>query len=165
MLMKIYTINEVCNELKEKLSKGFALVCIGSDLRGDDRAALELCRMLTNLNTFKFKIILCEYGIENCIGEIIENKIKRIILIDAAIANNINPASIIKIDIDEIQEYIPYSTHTLPLPLLLRFLIEEFKDLEIAIIGIVVEKMDIELELSPSIKNLITSLANCITEG
>lgn len=163
--MKILTEDEFCLELKEKLVEGFALICIGSELRSDDRVAIDLCKSLkTSSNSKQFKILICEYGIENCIGDIIENNIKRMVLIDAAIINGLSPATIVLLNMNEIQEYIPYSTHTLPLPLLLKLLIEELKDVEIVIIGIVVNELDIGLELSPQIKNLISSLASCLSK-
>lgn len=158
--MRILTYEEACKMLREKLLKGFTAVCIGSELRSDDRVAIELCRRL-KINK-ALKILMCEYGLENCLGEIIENGIRKILLIDAAIAEGLNPTSIIELQIDEIQKYIPYSTHSLPLPLVLKFLVEELKELELTIIGIVVSKVDIGLEMSPSIENLISSLVNCI---
>ncbi len=160
--MKVLTRDEACYILKKKILEGFTVVCIGSELRSDDRAAIELCKELESSKLIK--TLICEYGIENCIGEILEDGIKKIVLIDAAIASGLDPASIIILNINEVQNYMPYSTHALPLPLLLKLIMEELKDVEIVIMGIVVSKLDIGLEMNPQIKNLISSLINCLFE-
>lgn len=160
--VKILSIGDACQILKMKLLEDFIFVCIGSELRGDDRAALEFCRRLKSVRPSK--IVLCEYGIENCIGELIESGARKIVILDAAIVKDLEPASIVLLNLDEVQDYTPFSTHTLPLPLLLRLLAEELKDVEMVVVGITVSKLDIDVEMSPQIENLVSTLASCVSE-
>ncbi|MCS7111707.1 MAG: hydrogenase maturation protease [Ignisphaera sp.] len=160
--MRVLSRDDACRVLKAKLVDNFTIVCVGSELRSDDMAALEFCRKLRGIKPFR--VIICEYGVENCIGEIVDNNIKKIVLMDAAIIGGLDPASIVVLDLNEVGDYMPLSTHTLPLPLLLKFIIEELKDVEIVIVGIVVNKLDIDTEMSPQVRNLISSLVDCLSK-
>ncbi len=130
--------------------KDYIVACIGSPLRGDDRIGL----LIYDLVGKDTRIIKCEYGLETCITDIVKAGAKGLIIIDAVkvVANNLKPGDIVIASIDEIHDsVVSVSTHNIPLKLTLEILKSESEIRDIVIIGIVVEKTDISLNITPKV--------------
>ncbi len=140
-------------------------MCIGTDLRSDDRAGLEVCRSLKDLYP-QLQTIICEYGIENCMHDIISLQGRSLILIDAVIVPALAPGTIVVINRDEIDTQIPLTTHTIPVSLILKLIENELGSLDVEVLGIVVQNLEIGLELSPEVKKgvemLIAAFTTCL---
>ena len=142
------------------------MVCIGTELRSDDRAGLEVCRKLSELHP-RLQTIVCEYGIENCMHDIIALQERSLIMIDAVIVPDLTPGTIVVVDRDEIDTQIPLTTHTIPVSLTLGLIENELGSLDVEVLGIVVQNLEIGLELSPEVKKgvevIVKAFTACLT--
>lgn len=160
--MKILKDSEVCSAIKNMVAKGYLFACIGTYLRSDDAAALELCRMLKELGLKN--IVFCEYGLENCIGEIVEMNIDKLVVIDAVITNNdIAPGTYIAFNENEIEDYFTLSTHSISIKKSIELLkkIAE-KPLDVEFIGIKISNIDIGTEISPEVSKSLSKTIECL---
>ncbi len=157
--------NEILDYVCNAVRRGYKVVCIGTDLRSDDRAGLEVCRSLSDLYP-QLQAIICEYGVENCMHDIISSRARSLVLIDAVIVPDLAPGTIVVIDRDEIDTQIPLTTHTIPVTLVLKLIENELGSLDVRVLGIVVKNLEIGLELSPEVKKgvekLIAAFTTCL---
>jgi len=162
--MKILTLEEACAFMKTLLESEYIFACIGTYIRSDDAAALELCNKL--IHRYSKSIILCEYGLENCIGSIVESNAKKILIIDSILTSNIPEGSIVLFSDSEIDETYTLSTHSIPITTsisILRNILET--DLHILFLGIVIKNIDIGFDTSPKVKNVIENITKCIMDS
>jgi hydrogenase maturation protease len=158
--MKIIGIEDTCKYIEDRIGSGFALVCIGTYIRSDDRVALEFCSKILEEISYA-NVVLCEYGLEMCLHEIIEKKISRMVIIDAVAIPTFVKALIL-LSLNEIRDYIPLSTHSIPLETILGYLKTFLKDLEIEILGIPVKNLEIGLDMSTEVQEIIDELTKCL---
>jgi len=153
----------ICSALRDP--EKWLIACIGTDLRSDDRAGLEVCRRLDSVR-IGVKTLVCEYGIENCFHSIVTANKNSIIIIDSAIVPNTEPGTVVAISEDEISDITPLTTHTIPLTLVLEILKKEISLLRIVILGITVKNLDIGLEMSPevekAVRDLVSAFMTCL---
>lgn len=156
--MEIVGIDSLCNLIEALLSQSYAIACIGTYLRSDDRAALELC---TRISDLKIPIVVCEYGLENCLHEIVERGLKRIAIFDAAKATEFfNGVAVLSVDeVDEMG--ISISTHMIPMKNLLEYLHSVLGDIEVVVVGIPAKNLEIGFDISPEVLKIIDALAQC----
>jgi len=133
-------------------------VFIGNELRGDDGAGPYIA---ANIRNNKIRFINACNGFENAIGDIIELKPKRIIVIDAAFFDG-RTGEVRIIDERELRDYKMVSTHTLPLNIFFDLIRNEIKDVEIIIIGICAKSIDVGEEICDEVKRTCDEIIDCL---
>jgi len=111
----------VLNEVKKNAihSNEIMVVCIGNPLRGDD-ALGPLVAELLQKEGFKDNVINAENTLESFIDEISSRKPKVIIFVDAVDAG-LHPGDLVFAEVEKtLKHMVSYSTHAIPLPLLLK---------------------------------------------
>ncbi len=154
---------ELLKFLVEKLNNKYIIACVGSPLRSDDRAGLEVCEQLAKKGVRDSRLIECEYGLETCLDRIIASKPRGIIMIDAGYAEGVPPGTIILSSIRNIKEpFALATTHNVPIRLLLKLLEKETPAKDFYVVAIIAEKLDIGMELSDSVKKAVAELVTAI---
>jgi len=161
--MKVY--DPCSKDLKDLLEKllcheNYLIVCIGSWLRMDDRAGLEVC----NLIGLPTKSVVCEYGLENCLGELIDSKANNILLIDAVISDSSIPGSIIYTDISEVSNGFLATTHNIPVNTIIKYLRTFGIASNVKVLGIRVKSLDFGDTITPEVSRSIVCLSSMIKE-
>lgn len=129
--------------------RGYVTVCTGSPLRKDDRIGLIVCEELISKG---YDVVLCEYGLENCVTAITEKKPRGLLIIDAVLLRNDPPGTIVLASEDEILEKISLATtHNIPVSLTLRVLREKLSIGKAYVLGINVEDLGFGLEVSDKV--------------
>jgi len=157
---RISEIDKLVSELRNLVSSyGKVLIaCVGTELRRDDRAALELCRELESEGVEE--AVQCPHGLENCLHVIEEARPRLLIVADAALlsANH----DYVLADPSEVLDSLPLSTHSMPLDLV----IEVTKMLSgverVIVLGIRVEDVGIGLEMSKGARERVEALARAL---
>lgn len=161
-MIQSLTITEACQYIKRLLSMNYSLLCIGTYLRSDDAACLELCDKLQATGIYN-NIVKCEFGLENCFDEVLQHKRDSVIICDAIISHTLKPGTIAKFDLKDIDEGIEVlTTHTIPLTYSINILIKMGSVKNIELIGIVAQDLSIGMQLSEAIKNTVEQLYNCL---
>lgn len=158
--MRFMSIEEACRYLDNSIRNNATLVCIGTYIRSDDRAALELCTKIIEKHG-DADVILCEYGLEMCVDIIIEKRKNKIVILDAVITP-MHTNSIALLSLNEVADTLPLSTHTIPLETTLGYLKTFLGDLEVEILGIPVKNLEIGFEMSSEVRELIDKLVQCL---
>lgn len=124
MITKILTsIKELTNFLADFLcSDDSGIACVGTELRRDDFVGLSVCEALSDVGGLRKKIIKCPYGLENCLEEIIDRKIRRLLVIDAALPPNDLGALVFLSEIDNVSASFIATTHNIPVPIVINYL-------------------------------------------
>jgi len=142
----------------------FLIIGTGSPLREDDQAGLIACDELLKNDVFCLK---CEYGVENCFGEIDRFKPRFLIIIDTALFENGKPGDVIVTSEESISEVkLALSTHGIPVTLLIELMKKMWKLEKLYVIGIYPKSVDVglevSLEVSSSIERLVEEIKKCI---
>ncbi len=164
-ILKLYKLSEVkdlVEDVKELFKFKPLIACVGTELRGDDRAGLEVCRALRKAG-FSGTVIECEYGLENCLHVIEDLKPKHILVVDAAILPS--EADFVLASPNEVETFVSLSTHSIPLDLITKILKDVMGVESIFILGIAAENLDISLELSDVVVKRIEVLTKAIVEA
>ncbi len=149
--LRFFTIDDV-SELAKIVARLLRedrsiLVCIGTELRGDDRAGLELCRELRESSQAdESKLVECPFGLEMCIDAISEKKPKVIIVVDAAILPR--GSDYVIASPSDVQNFVPLSTHSIPISSIAKFLEREMGVERIVVVGIAAEALEFSMQLS-----------------
>ncbi len=147
---------EVCRYVKE----GYLITCIGSPLRQDDRAGLELCRELVKRG---LSAVVCEYGLENCIGELVNSNARRVAIVDAVVVPNAHPGDIVVInDLSELSSEFLVTTHNVPVAAVIKILQSHGAALETVILGIQAKNVSLGLKISPEVMRAVSYMAQLI---
>lgn len=162
---KQYFVYKPCDQaLLEKLReilcrKHTVIACVGTELRGDDKAGIILYNMVKNsLNN----IVLCEYGVENCLAELEEKKPENLVVIDGVVADT-QPGTIIIASLEDLDESFLTTTHNIPLSLSIKFLRSKGLAKNVVIIGVRILSLDIGGEVSPVVEKTTRELASKIS--
>ncbi|HHT86589.1 MAG TPA: hydrogenase maturation peptidase HycI [Clostridiales bacterium] len=147
--------------LKEKIKQAerIAIMGIGSELRSDDAAGMRLINELNCLGLSNCDNVRLLYGStapENFTGEIKAFSPNLLILVDAA-SMGLQAGAIKIIESDEIMG-VTFSTHMLPLPIVLNYLKQE-ASFETVLIGIQPKSTDFGIEISEEVTNSVSELA------
>ncbi|MCD6563311.1 MAG: hydrogenase maturation protease [Thermoproteales archaeon] len=117
-------------------SKKTLFVCMGNLLRGDDGIGSYICHKILEIKQCDNILIVGSY-LENALGKIIEKRPKNIIFIDAVHTDSEEGTIIFKkINNDDFAKNYPLTTHSIPFPLLLKFIKNELRDVEFYLLGI-----------------------------
>lgn len=151
--------------LKKLLCKRkYAIACIGSELRGDDRIGLIIGRELSKRNVQS--VLICEYGLENCINEIKDMNIDTLLIIDAVLVNSVEPGKIVFVDEAHLVENYMITTHNIPISLTLKLLKLYNKNLEnIIIIGIRVKNLEIGFDVTDEVLCAAKALVDALIKA
>ena len=152
--------------LKENLSdaKGIAVLGVGSELKGDDRAGMLVVERLKKKYSGQDPVppIKLFYGAtapENLTGEIIKFRPTHIIIIDSADVSA-EPGTIEVIPPEQVGG-ISFSTHMMPLKILIDYICQSIK-CKVMIIGIQPKTLEYNVPLSPSVRASVAQVASAI---
>lgn len=151
--------------LMEKISSGrrTAVLGVGSVLRSDDGAGMYFVEKLSGLiERENLLLIGGSTAPENFTGVIREFKPAVLFIVDAA-HMGLTPGEIHVLDPDEITG-MSFSTHMLPLPLMLNYLAMEL-DCEVVCIGIQPASTEQGLEMCAEVTAAATDLAELFFEA
>ena len=151
--------------IKENVTAGkkIAIMGVGSVLRSDDGAGMYLIEKLSELEKSENLLLIAgSTAPENFTGVIKEFAPDKLFIVDAA-HMELPVGEIRVLDTDDISG-LSFSTHMLPMPVMLRFLKLE-SDCEVICIGIQPESTGIGVELCDKVKTATESLAKLFTEA
>jgi hydrogenase 3 maturation protease len=152
-------MNNLIQELKDRIKGRVVLVCIGNRLKGDDGAAIVLGEALEG--KIQAEIIVCGEVPENFTGKIKEKNPDTIVLIDAADMKS-EPGSVSIIPFEKLLEMKIYTTHNIPLKVLADYLHAE-TEAEIFLIGIQPEYKTSGQKLSRKVRITVDRLIEILT--
>ena len=162
-MAKIFTnINSELTKILNRLicREGYKIACIGTELRSDDAIGILICNKLSELG---IDVIRCDYGIENCIDDLVRRNVDKLILIDAVLCNA-SPGSYVLMSIDELTNDISLTTHTISPKLVINYLRKYFNLCrDVIILGIRVKNLNIGTEISKEVLRSSLDLINLIS--
>jgi len=149
--------------LKKKLkdAKKIAVLGIGSELRGDDVAGLLVAEELKKNKNLKLKVFFGSTAPENLTGEIIKYKPTHIVIVDSTDMGQ-KAGSIMLISPEEVGG-ISFSSHMLPVKMMVDYLLESLK-CEIIIIGIQPKILMFGETISKEVKKSTKQISDAIRQ-
>jgi len=137
---------------------------VGSELRADDAAGMMVAQNLEKVSDkinkkVKFKVLLGHTAPENFTGEIKRTQPSHLLIIDTADIGG-KPGDVKMLSTDEIAG-ISFSTHKLPLKVMVKFLLQEIK-CDIKIIGIQPKTLEFGGSVSSEVKQAVKSITDSI---
>jgi hydrogenase 3 maturation protease len=154
--------------LKKNLkgAKKIAVLGVGSVLRSDDAAGFLVAEELKKIRNSKLKVFLGSTAPENLTGEIIKYKPTHIMIVDSVDMDQ-KPGSILLID-PQVVEGVSFSTHMLPVKMIVDYFLESLK-CEIIIIGIQPKSLEfgeiVSEEVKKSTKQIADATRQILQEG
>jgi len=155
--------------LKEKIaelvcSDSVLIACIGTELRNDDRAGLEVCRGLKRLGLENHaRVIECEFGLETCVDKVAEERPKRLVVVDAVLTTEGSEAGgVIIAKLEDVVEGFLATTHNVPLSMMVKYLRALGCCEEVYVLGVVAKNLDFGEELSPEVMKGVEKLVNAL---
>ena len=148
-------------ELKEKLkgSQKVVVLGIGSELRGDDSAGILVAKKLEKENLSGIIVLIGGTAPENLTGELKRLQPSHLIIVDAADMKEA-PGTIRLVDPEEVGGF-SFSTHSLPIKVLINYLQEHFH-FQVLLIGIQPKNISFGNPLSPEIEDAAETAAQMI---
>ncbi|MFX1297150.1 MAG: hydrogenase maturation protease [Promethearchaeota archaeon] len=135
------------NELYEKLltkltnAKKIVFMGIGEEKLSDDAVGVYIISELLEYSNEKVLFINAATDPMDRIDEIIEFNPTHLILLDTCTLNE-PPGTVTILERDNIQEYVPISTHTIPIHIVIDIIIEKLPSLIVFMIGFVPESLN-----------------------
>lgn len=159
-------MNELCTYIKQKTAKGqkIAIMGIGSVLRSDDGAGMYCIGILQSKleNYDNLLLIQASTAPENFTGVIKSFEPNRLFIVDAA-HMGLSPGKIRIINMADITG-VSFSTHMLPLPVMLKYL-ELETACEIICIGIEPKSTEQGFEICDEVRKGAETLAEIFAES
>ena len=153
--------------VKDLVCGDYYLICVGTRLRSDDAAGLRLCELLLSRGFPEGRIIMCEFGLENCTPIIEELSVRKALLIVAALISGQGgetPNYFIA-SLSSINDSITFvTTHSIPINLVVELLRREGLFDDVWVLGIVARDLSLGEELSPEVRETLNYLADLIIE-
>ncbi len=160
------------SDLKEKITEllcndSVLIACVGTELRNDDRAGLEVCRKLRGLGIrSQAHMIECGFGLETCVDRIAEEQPKRLVVVDAVLTTEGSEAGeVIIAKLEDVVEGFLATTHNVPLSMMVKYLRALGCCEEVYVLGIVAKNLDFGEELSPEVRRGIEKLVKVLAEA
>ena len=160
MLLTLLSTVPVLKDLLAK-SRKTVLLGAGSDLRADDAAGLLVCREVEKKlpqDQDKLTVIAGETAPENFTGVIVRLKPDLVVLVDTVDAGR-QPGTVTLYDPEDLDETNMFSTHKLPLKVLIRYLQLSLPVCRIAVLGIEPETLDFGKPVSAGVKKATLEIA------
>jgi hydrogenase 3 maturation protease len=146
-----------------KDTKRLVILGVGAELKADDALGIiiagKLKKKLDNKKFENLKIYIGNTAPENFTGEIKNFKPDHLLVIDACDLNQ-EPGCVMLIDPDVING-ISFSTHMLPLKIMLEYLKKEI-EFKISIFGVQVSNLDYDGKISSAIKKTINEVTSVL---
>ncbi|MBN1802984.1 MAG: hydrogenase maturation protease [Candidatus Lokiarchaeota archaeon] len=135
-------------KLETKGATKVAFVGIGEEKMTDDAVGLYIITQLLNNKSNKFFFMNAGVDLMARVDEIIDFNPSHLILIDTCTYNS-PPGTVVILKRSNMHEYIPISSHTIPVHIVLDLIVEKLPTIKTFMIGIVPESLDgfVELEL------------------
>jgi hydrogenase maturation protease HycI len=151
--------------LRERLgeARSVALLAVGSDLRKDDAAGLLVGRALDADPVPRLTVVEGSTAPESVTGVIRTLGPSHLLVVDAAEFGE-TPGSIALIDAEDVAG-TSFSTHMLPLAIVLRYLVEACPGLEVLVLGIEPTDATFGFEQSPPVLAAVDVAATAIREA
>ena len=156
------------NLLKKSLKAKFkneervALLGVGSELRADDAAGMLVAKKLKEKcgnKRARFKVFFGETAPENLTGEIRKYKPDLLLIIDCANLGK-KPGAISVLSSEQIAG-MSFSTHTLPLNMMVLYLLDSIK-CDVAIIGIQPKSLEFGKKMSPAVIKAVAHVSKIL---
>lgn len=134
-------------EFKDKVmeslagAKNVVFVGIGEEKMTDDGVGPYIISELLDFSNERFKFINAGTDMMNRIDEIIEFNPTHIVLIDTCTVNS-PPGTCSILRRDNIVDFVPISSHTIPVQIVIDLIAEKLQGVDIFMIGIVPESLD-----------------------
>jgi hydrogenase 3 maturation protease len=161
----VYSID---TDLEKILCSGkIVIACIGSPLRSDDRIGLIIFDKLSSIPELtsnpRIQLLKCEYGLENCLTDIIRSDANKLLLIDAIYNRDLKPGEIVLVSREHIVEKtVIATTHNIPVTITLSIIEKNSSINEIYLLGIRVLNTEIGLDISEQVLNASNKVVELI---
>lgn len=134
-----------------------AVLGIGNELNGDDSAGNWVARKLRERLTDQPNLLVMDCGVipENASGPLRRFQPRYILLVDAADLNE-PPGTIQFVELDQVRGFSA-SSHSLPLSVLAKFLVQEFH-CGVGLCCIQPQSLEFEAKLSSPVRKAVTAL-------
>jgi hydrogenase maturation protease len=136
-------MKELLERLLSKLKGASKVVFmgIGEEKLSDDGVGPYIISELLSYSNDKFLFINAGIDPMGRLDEIIDFQASHFILLDTCTLNK-PPGTVAIIDRENIHEYIPISSHTIPIHIVIDLLVEQIPDINVFMIGFVPESLD-----------------------
>ncbi|MFW9896716.1 MAG: hydrogenase maturation protease [Candidatus Thorarchaeota archaeon] len=136
-------MSELYKKLKSKLegAKRVAFVGVGEEKLSDDGVGPYVISEFLSLSDNKFLFINAGVSPMSRIEEIIDFKATHLVLLDTCNLNK-PPGTVAIIERENIKEFVPISTHTIPLHVVVDLLLDKIPNLNVFMIGFVPESLN-----------------------
>jgi len=138
-----------------------AILCCGSQIRGDDAAGMSIAEGLSGHNG-QVKVFSGSNAPENLTGEIKKSRPDTLLVFDAA-EMGLLPGETAIVTPDRI-DGVSFSTHILPLKIMLDYLRSEI-GCRIVLIGIQGASYEFGADLTPEVKNAVDIIVDAILDA
>lgn len=151
--------NLLTDEIREilKPSQDTLIITIGNSLRSDDGVGVYIGEKISNIKNYK--VINAYNKPENVIDNALELKPKKVVIIDAADFNG--KAGDAKIINEGLIPQVTFSTHTFPIPILVKIL-EKDLSCKVIFLGIQTKSLDFKEELSEEVRRTADEIIKCL---
>jgi hydrogenase 3 maturation protease len=158
-------VQELTKILRQKLDNAerVAILGIGSDLRGDDAAGVIIAQQIEKIKlSTKVKVFIGATAPENLTGEIKKFKPSHLIIIDSADINA-QPGQVTVIKPENVAG-TSFCTHSLPIKVMIDYLLQSCPDLKVIIIGIQPQNLAVGSNVSKEVSLAVEELTATITD-
>ncbi|MFX1311263.1 MAG: hydrogenase maturation protease [Promethearchaeota archaeon] len=142
-------MKELTDLLLEKLNQAEKIVFMGmgEEKLSDDAVGIYIISELLDYNNEKFLFINAGIDPMSRIDDIVDFQPSHLVIIDTCTINKpLGTVSII--ERENFKEYVPISSHTIPIHIVIDLLIEKLSNLQVFMIGLVPESLEGFTELS-----------------
>jgi len=132
-------LNKILDKLKD--SSKIAFMGIGEEKLADDAVGIYIISELLKYSNDKFLFINAGIDPMGRIDDIIEFQSSHLVLLDTCTLDK-PPGTIAIIERENIHEYVPISSHTIPIHIVIDLLAEKLPDINVFMIGFVPESLE-----------------------
>ena len=140
---------------KLKGAKKIVFMGIGEDKLRDDGVGPFIITQLSENPKSNIQYINARIVPEERMEDILNFSPSHIVLIDTCTLNK-PPGTVAILEKEDILNYVPISSHTIPIPIFINILEDKLKDVKIFMIGIVPKNIDLSEPLIPYKEGLIS---------
>jgi len=135
-------MKELLNKILDKLKDAskIAFMGIGEEKLADDAVGIYIISELLKYSNDKFLFINAGIDPMGRIEDIIEFQSSHLVLLDTCTLDK-PPGTIAIIERENIHEYVPISSHTIPIHIVIDLLAEKLPDINVFMIGFVPESL------------------------
>lgn len=148
-------------------ARAVGILGVGSELRADDAAGMlvaEILDIYSNRNTAKakFRVFYGGTAPENLTGEIKKFTPSHLIVVDTAELGG-KPGHVQMFDKETVGNF-SFSTHKLPLKIMIDYLLQSIELMKVSIIGLQPKSLDFGKAPSEEVKKSVSDLASLIED-